>query len=392
MNTALSDSESAVESFNAAMAAAGETQQIIEQAPEKVVEPVKEPVAKASTNGTAPEKTDEFPDELVGGKEPVVAAPEEDPDAILNEVPKGQVKHEHFEKVQKTAKERVAAARAEADQLRAEVAKLKTAPSSELAPEHVKTLQALKAERDEALERAGRNDYAGTDEFQKRFTAKESRIAASLTATAEAVGADKETIAALPHLSLKKRMAMLDEAELNQSARSRIDVLLVEYDNLQEEKSEELTNWKANAASRQQRNAAQQQAQAEAEEREYETAFKEVSAELFEHEPFRLIEGNEKWNAVAMKNRANAEEIMKGNLSKKAVARAAGHAAGYETLLGMLRQAQTKNKDQAVRLSKYEKNSPSITSTPASTNSGRKMTDSEYAKLAWDEGHKAHAG
>lgn len=383
----ITDRESATNSWNEAMKAAGADDPPVptpSEQPEKVV---------ATANGTKPveTKTDEFPDEIIDIAKPAEIVPAEDPDAIFNETPKGQVKHEHFTKVQQTAKERVAAARAESDTLKAEIAKLKTSGTGELPAEHVKQVEELRAEREALLERLGQSDYARTDEFAAKFTNKEGAIAKSLAETAEAAGADKETITALLHVPLKKRMAMLDEAELNPSARGRVDALLVRYDEIQQDKAAELANWKTEAAHRQQTQQAQQQARAAAEEKQYNDAFTEVTKELFETEPFRIIPGNEKWNETANRNRANASEIIKGNLSPAAVVRAGVHAAGYETLLGMFRQVQARARDLAAENTKLKGNSPVPASTSQAQTTNRPMTDAEHSRQAWEEAHKANS-
>lgn len=348
--------------------------------------PVETP--KTEANGTKPpvETGDEFPSELIEGKAEV---PKEDPDAVFKEPAKGPVKHEHFERVQKAALDRVTAIKAEADSLRAELAKAKTG-STALPEEHIKTVEALKAERDTLLERLGEADYARTPEFESKFTKREQGIAASLIETAEAAGADKETISSLLHVPLKRRMALLDEAELNPSARGRIDALLVRYDEIQGEKGAELADWKTKSASRQQEQAAQEHARSAAEERQYDEALKEITSEIFEKdEPFRVIEGQTKWNETAERNRANVAEIVKGNLSPKAVVRAAVHAAGYETLLGMFRKAQATAKAQATELAKYRGNTPKPGDGVTPRDTGEpdisKMSDAEASRYNWNK-------
>ncbi len=339
----------------------------------------------AHTNGTAPETDEEFPSELITGK-PAVETPSEDPDALFKEAPKGPVKHEHFERVQKKALEEVTRARAELEQLRAEAAKTK--PSDQLSPELVKQMEDLKAEREQLLERLGQADYARTPEFESKFTVKEQQIATALTETVEAAGADKDLVSSLLHVGIKKRMEMLDNAEITPSAKSRIDALLVRYDEVQSDKVAELANWKSKSAARQQQQQAEQQARAAQEEKEYDTAFDEISKELFETEPFRIIAGQDKWNAVAEKNRANARELLKGGLSAKAVVRGGIHAAGYETLLGMFRKVQATAKSQAAEIAKLRGNSPLPASRAPNEKGGAdtsKMSDSEAARYHFNK-------
>jgi len=392
--TAVTDNQSAASSWDEAMKS--EPAASIDDPAVKPVDTVKEPEVKTevkakSDNGTKPVETDEFPSELVEGKKED-KKPEEDPDAIYRDEPKGPVKHEHFKNVQTRALQDVTAARSEAESLRKEMANLKAEGGGKLPEEHVKAFDALKAERDALLERLGQSDYQNTPEFQSKFTSKEKQIVAALTETADAAGADKEMVASLLHLPLKRRMAMLDEADLSPSARSRIDTLLVRHDELQSDKAEELANWKTNATARQQEVQAKEQARQAADERQYEEAFKEITTELFETEPFRMIEGNEKWNAVAEKNRANAAEIVKGNLSAKAVVRAAVHAAGYETLLGMFRQVQGRNRDMAVRLAKYEKNGAAPKNAPHDGGKRSPSSDAESSRMSWDAAVQTHGG
>lgn len=338
-------------------------------------------------NGTHPIKDgDEFPSELIEGIRKEVA-PVEDADALFKEQPKGPVKHEHFERVQKTALERVTAADAKVKALEAELAKKLTTPNP-LSEEHTKALEDLKSERATLLEKLGIADYANTPEFHSKFTAKERSIEAALMDTAEAAGADKDMISALLHVPIKKRMAMLDEAELSPSARGRIEAWLVRHDELQSDKASELANWKTNAAARQQQEAARAQAHEAQEEREYDLEFEMVSKELFEAEPFRLVEGQPEWNKVAERNRANARELLKGQLSKKAVVVGSIHAAGYETLLGMLRKVQAVAKERGERLSKYEKNTAIAASGSAPRNDGSpdlsKMTDDQASRYQFN--------
>lgn len=375
----ITDRDSAKSSWDAAMEAEAAIE--TEKPAEVVTETVKTEAAPVvQTNGTKPTETPEFPAEIVDGAKPLVT---EDPDAVFKEVPKGPIKHENFLRVQKDALDRVTAAKAEAETLRAEIAQLKTATGT-VPDEHVKATETLKAERDALLERLGQVDYARTPDFESKFTKREQGIATALVETAEAAGADKDIIASLLHVPLKRRMAMLDEAELNPSARGRIDALLVRYDEIQGEKGTELANWKVNATARQQAAAAQEQARTAAEERQYTDALSKVTKELFEQEPFRMVEGNEKWNAVATRNRANAEEIVRGSLSPEGVVRAAVHAAGYESLLGMFRQSQARCRDMAAELATYKQNSPVASNTSHTTETRKPKNDTESSQESWN--------
>jgi hypothetical protein len=352
------------------------------EAPAPKETPSPEPKPKQSEDGIS------FPDDLL---EDGPKAPVENPDAIFEEAPKGPVKHEHFERVQKAAKERVAAAKAEIEQLRAEVAKAK--PSSVLPEEHVKQMAELQAERDALRDKLGQSDYERTPEFEGKFTSREKNLRDMLTATAEASGADKELVLAALHLPLKKRIEMLNDAELNPAALTQITSILTQHDQLQAEKQLALTNWKQDAVTRQQQQQAAAIAHQEAAKKADQEAFEEVSKRFSETPGIKPKDGDVTALSKFERNAELAARLYSGDLNPKAVALASMKAAWFDTILERHNEAIRLANARAEEIVKLKGNGPSINghpvngSEPAST---KGMDDNAISRNTFREAMAKH--
>ena len=119
-------------------------------------------------------------------------------------------------------------------------------------------------------------------------------------------------------------------------------------------------------------------------------AFNEVSKELFGHIAFQLKEGDEKWNAVRLQNRANAEALITDRLSERAVAVAAVKAAGYDTERNMRLEYQKLYQDARAELAKIKSNGH--LPKHAQPDPGRRApaSASESARTSWEEALRAH--
>lgn len=285
-------------------------------APEPVVtktEPAKvaaviEAKDKIASSGTT---TDEFPDEVLSGKpaepKPDPKKAEQEDDAILSERPQGQIKHDHFQKVQDAANRKVKAKDEIIEKFRADLEKLRTT-AGKPSEEQQKALEQAQKDLARHRDRLALVDYQGTDEFKEKFTDPEASIRTRLLNKGKELGVESDLLERALLASGKFRDQILDQAELSGNAATAINTLLTQYDLLQDAKTAALGQSKERyAAHLQQQKAieAQQMEQRKAIEKQ---TFEQARSNLAEKFPlFRPAQEGTKFQARQAEALAKAE-------------------------------------------------------------------------------------
>lgn len=341
--------------------------------------------AKAKAAELAP-AADEFPAEVLEGK-PSPAAP--DPEAeekadmeLIKQRPTGQIKHDHFETVQKAAQRRVDAANAKATK---HLAELETARKTSGKPseEDAKAIELTRKERDELKAELQRVAYERTPEFRERYTDRETNIRQLAEAAAKDAGIDPKLIANAMAASGKHRFEILESAEpsLTAGTLAYVSNLLATYDQVQIEKSSALSQSKERYASYQQQEQAQAKAQeAERKQREeaaFDGALKKLSAQF---EPFRKVEGNEPWNKGIDDDIAAARKLYNdGNASEEELAEVALTAIGAKKLHKMFKTLQARYNALA------QKNAELTAAGPQVNGTGQHRTSADDSHLTEEQ-------
>lgn len=387
----MTDEQRAMATFDEAVAAH----------PAPTIEPATDPV-KTDGPKVEPRKmeeskkteadTQEFPDEVLLGKAPE-NKPEENPDAIFDEAPKGPVKHEHFAKVQQTAKERVAAVKAEADALKAELESLRSR-ATQPNEDHEKTVTELRREITEHREELSRVAFEKHDpEYNKAIRVQESNKGLAVAA-AKAAGVDEKLVETAFRLGGPQGLSILREAEVETSTLTYVAGLLAQNDQQEASKAEMAKNSRDILSARQQ----QAQAQAAAKEahiQKIETAtFARVRAEMEKHPELQPLPGHDRWNGQLQNFHNRAQEVLdfrSDNLEETSefVARnayAVARSELNETLNKMLRDKCNALIQENASL---KGGSPHINGGGNQTKTGgpdlSKMTDEERSKAIFEE-------
>lgn len=291
--------------------------------PQPEPEPAAPPAAKpAKVDAVLPDKGAEgdIPEQFISGAKK--EAPAEDPELtrILSERPKGPIKHDHFETLQKAANTKIEAltkALTEREAAYAEAIKKSGQPPEEI----TKQLQQLAQERDEFSERLLRHDAKSHPKFQKEFVARQEAITERLNQRGKELGVSEEVLDAALRSSAKRRYDMVEELEITPTAKGALINLMEQYDDVQSQSNaflsqskEQLSAWQA-----EQKRIAQEQdrLRSEHEDLTFNSAVEDMRKSFA---PFQRVEGNEAWNRQAEALEQEAKKYFNGQVPLRAVA------------------------------------------------------------------------
>lgn len=262
-------------------------------------------------------KTGEIPPEILG-VEPVKA---QEPD-LLNEEPKGQLKNENYKRLQAYAKTQLEAERAEKAELKKQIeanqAKLKDDYVPEGLAKRIEQYEAALKEREEELSKVA---VERSSTFKERFTVRQDGLFKQLQKTAQELGLDGDLASQLVHSGGKKRFDLLEDLEINGSAKSYLTSLLQQHDQVEADKAEYLADWKTRSAELEQQTLAQQDKEKSRVKALEDKAFQDVQAEMAKKSAYlRPIEGNEEWNKTLEADIASAKAMFDGDFTPHAFA------------------------------------------------------------------------
>jgi hypothetical protein len=356
-------------SFNEAMKAAG----ISTEEPGRITaEPKPEPKKEAEKKPPAP---DEIPDAILHGVKPKEdKAPAEELDlSILDKRPEGQIKHDHFSKVQAIAKsereQRVAMEKRVAEY----EAKLKEPFVDETARTKLSEYEKGIKERDELLARIA---YPETADFKRDFTDKEVALREKVSSTLKELGEDADVAAQLLAMGPKKRYEAIDNLSIPESAKAALTGRLEQLDDLNAAKQEalsksqeRLTGWKE-----EQKQAAQQEQDKRIEWEK--KVFDEVGQKVAkEYEPFMPIPDNPTWEAGRMEREAEALKYLHGEKTWDELCEAVRYGVGakfqHDKIVVPLRKALA---ERDATIAKLTANGPGLTPQQQAPKSDRKLS------------------
>jgi hypothetical protein len=266
-----------------------------------------------------PTKSNEpkIPDSVLG-IEPEKKAEED----ILNELPKGPVKHEHFKRVQEKAKAEIAAEKARVTEIQKEVERLRKLEAEDYIPDRIKKeYEALRQRDQEREDEIRRLDVQHSTEFKEKFTNRQNSVDKLLKTVAGELEIPNSTIDALRNASPKKRTEIFDALETSESSKSQIINLLQKNDEIELEKQDFMANWKEQAEKLEQERTARDDSR-KAKLKEHEDRIFNGVLENYRktNAVFQRIEGNDAWNAQAERLEAEATRFYNGEFSDEEAA------------------------------------------------------------------------
>lgn len=284
-------------------------------------EPPATPAAEAKPEPETPAPATEIPEQFLGlEKNPDEPDPLAEARAILQERPKGPIKHDNFQRQQDAANRLVAdlETRLKAAEQRAEEA----AKTSGAIPEDfTKQHEAMKAELEDYRGRLERHAVTETPKFKAQFTDRETAIAERLNTRAKELGVDADTVDAALRSGFKRRLDLLDGLEISESGKAALSQIMDQHDAIQQEKQsflakskEELGAWQAQERQLQE---ARDKERTDFEERTF-TAVSEEMRKTFA--PFQRVEGNSAWNQQAELLETEAKKYFNGQMPLKDLA------------------------------------------------------------------------
>lgn len=340
---------------------APETQKPTEE-PEKPVEAP--PVEKKA-------ETPELPEEVFTGKH-------EDPDkALLEEAPKGPLKHENWAKLQAKAKEWQSKAQELEEKLK-----------NPIVPDDFKNdLEATKArlaEREAELERIA---VERSPKFKELFTDKETHLRETYKSISKDLGIEEDQAEAIFNSKGKKRYELIDDLDVPQSAKADLTTMLRQKDELGTQRDNFLSK------SREELHAWEESHKAENDARlaklhEHETRiFESKLSELTKANPLlQKIEGNEKWNTVVEQNIAEAKRFFSGNITAEEAADYAIAGATAKQAFRMFEVARERLQAANEELSRLKAAAPTVEGSAGKTTvDDSKLSIEERAKKTFME-------
>lgn len=327
----------------------------------------------------APKKDDAMvvPDQVLGIETP--KEPEED---ILNETPKGPIKHEHFKKVQEKAKADIAAAKAENERILKEYEEAKGKLNPDYVPEKVKQeWDGTKKRVAELEEELGRVAVEKTEAFKERFTNKQIRIEKDLKKAGEELEIKGDVITGLMHATGKRRFDLIEELDITSTAKSYLTGLLKDYDLVESEKSDFMADWKGQLSKHEETQKAQaDERKAKLKEHEDRTYSKILEENRNKYGFLQKVDGNDKWNAQVDAIEAEAKKIFDGEgWDAETVAQLAIAGAGAKPVYAMLDHVTGRLREALTELASLKAASP--TAPPP----GGKPTEIDDSKLTFEQ-------
>lgn len=268
---------------------------------EKKVE--KQPAAKAEVKS-------EFPDEILLGKKDEKPSEDED-DKVLKERPTGQIKHDHFDRLQQAANRKVEAKAAEALALKTELETLRVKAS---APDEqtTKTLAELRTEADKYKEELSKVAFERHDPGYQKVIKQQDAFRSLAMEAAKAAGSDEKVVEAAFRIGGVRGLALIRDSDIDVDTKSYINSQLGQHDQKELERQEMVAGSKA-ALEQEAQRAAVQRTQREAHFQKIETeATERVRKEMETKLPsLQKVEGNEEWNTkVVEATHRRAKEIL----------------------------------------------------------------------------------
>lgn len=294
---------------------------------------------------TEEKKTDQnksdIPDSILGIEE---TKPKEEEEDVYNLLPKGQIKREHFKKVQEKAKADIAAEKARYEALQKEHEEYRGKYKEDYVPETFKKeYETLKARDEEREQEFRRLNIQHSREFKEKFTNRQDNISKMLKNTAEELEIPQSTIDSLLRASPKRRVEIFSDLDAPIEAKSQIITLLQKNDEVELEKGAFMENWKQEADRMDQErilNEDKRKAQIkELENKDFDLTWDEMSKDFG---ALQEIKGNDSWNKGIEELRREARAVFDGDFSAKSVARLAIGGLAAQRIYGMFEMARNK--------------------------------------------------
>lgn len=353
--------------------------------------PAKPEVRTETKPAEATPANDGIPDEFLG-IEP--AKPAEDPDAkLLDEQPTGQVKHEHFTKLQTLSKARIKAAE---DKLAQVEAQLKDVQSKGGVDDKTKAqLEALQKRADEAEERLNRAHFERSPQFQKMVERAEKSISDAKTYL-EGTEIDSNVVDLAAKAKGAARIKILKEAGADAEQIAAIAPYLANYDSIRADQDSALASHKETAAKWESEQKSVREAEEarikKEDERVFDSVLSKTQASMV---AYRKVQGNDAWNSGVDELIAKAREHFSGQVSVEEAAEVV--IAG----VGAIRTAQI-NTRLLERLAAANKKIAELTSAQPGNSNGRsangatidesKLSEEDRLKSAFERNLAAAQG
>jgi hypothetical protein len=254
----------------------------------------------AATPAVVQEKTEDktgIPDEILGiAKE--AKAQDNEIDKLLSEEPKGQLKNQNYKNLQEKAKAEITREREQRATIERELAEVRGKLSEDFIPERVrKQLEDYQAKLKERDEELGKIAVERSPMFKERFTSRINGVGNQLKKTAEELGLEPDLVPRLLASSIKRRVEILGDTDLNGAGVGLITNLLQQHDQLHAEKDEFLTDWQSKAQEMERTTREQQDAEKaklkEYEDKRFHSVLENMSKTFA---PLRKVDGHEDWN------------------------------------------------------------------------------------------------
>lgn len=321
-----------------------------------------------------------IPEEFLTDKQ---AEPDEY-ETLIKEEPKGPVKHENYKKFQAAADKKVQALMKQLEETRSKL------PKDDFVPEKVsKQLSDLQAKLQEKEDLISRKYVEESPEFQERFAVRKESIVNRLNKAAKDFElSDRVVKSLLSTDSLKERAEILDEAGLGTAGASTISAILDNYDSVEAERADFLSNWKSKAGELEQAALKRQDAEKARIKQLEDKAFDEVLGEMSsKYSVLKKIDGNKEWNAKIDSDIKAAKAIFDGDFSPHTVAELAIAGRAAQRMGEMLETVIARYKDAVRERDELKAANPKFEAggKDSKTDPTKNMTNDERAAYTFNQ-------
>lgn len=289
----------AIDPALAQTAASGETP----AAPPAAPEPEKPKPAETKPTPTA--NADAIPEQFLTGKKEEPKQ-EDEFETLMKTEPQGQLKHDDWKRYKSAVSRKIDALNAQIKEREEKLAAAEKRGVPEDIAKKLETYEKTLAEREAILERIAVQE---SPKFKEKFVSRETAIGERLKKHGTELGLDVEALDLALKSSPKRRAEILDQMDMGETARSSLAGLMNQFDLLQDEKSDFLSQSKEVHAKWQEEEKA---AEAEKErqwsaqvEQVFHRVGEEMSEKLF---AFQKVEGNPTWNGWVDEAKAEAKK------------------------------------------------------------------------------------
>lgn len=355
--------------------------------------PVTPETTPAPAPAAAPEKPtiadeDYVPAQLLQPGAKPEAKPEDDFDKLISEKPQGQIKHEHFERVQTGAKKAVEQARAELAALKAELEKRGNGNSAELQKE-LDAIREAKSKLEEELERTALERHP---KFREKYDAKEEGLRTQIERITKELGLDEDAIASAVSSSGKRRFSIMDDIEMSSTARSHLINLMADLDKTQSDKQAEIGKSRERLREWQQEQEASAKLREERERAEEDRIFNSALEQAKSKLPaFRYIDGDTKFNSGVDERIALAKRIFNGESNHQEVAELTLRGIAATVDEKIIKNQAAKITEMTDTIARLTAASPGTGQPPGIKPDGSNMSDIERGLSTYDR-HMRAAG